>query len=449
MLNEPASTINDRRPRPSVDERPEAQPPKDDRLDAVRAAAMQVMAIETEQQPAQLKSRDVSGGMIMLMDRDARLLLRFDGRLLTDSEAAYDQLDAQFMPLNLTPVFRESDSGTHFVYVIEGRAKPQPRGWTWNAALFVLTLFSVLYVGATIWAGEFIHHNPLLGPFLRSDFNNNPLSYLHRGIPYAGAILLILGAHELGHYFAARRRGIAVTLPYFLPFPFGAFGTFGAFIQLREPMRNRKVLLEIGAAGPLAGLVFAIPILLYGLATSPTAPLGPGLVEGNSILYAAAKFLVFGEWVPNARYDVLLNQWAWAGWTGLFVTGLNLLPIGQLDGGHILYSLIGERAKYMYYPAIIGMGVLTVLTDGSLLFMLILLIFFGRVHAVPLDNITPLDPRRRLVAIVSLAVFVLVFVPVPLSEVQAVPPPPAFGDGTASLAFVVALVIVGLQRLRR
>src|SRR5690606_30091955 len=138
-------------------------------------------------------------------------------------------------------------------------------------------------------------------------------------------------------------------------------------IRLRQPMKNRKVLFEIGAAGPIAGLIFAIPILLYGLSTSPLAPLGPGMVEGNSVLYAIAKFLVFGEWIPSARVDVLVNQLAWAGWTGLFVTGLNLMPIGQLDGGHILYSLIGERAKVMYYPAIAGLAALTLLTNGGML----------------------------------------------------------------------------------
>lgn len=447
MLNEPASTINDRRPRPSVDEtiHPPVKP-GDDRLDAVRVAVMQIMAIQAEQTAGQIKP-DEAGGSILLMIRDPKLLMRFDGRLLIDSEAAYEQLDAQFLPLNLTPVFREAPDGPQFIYVIQGRAEPERRGWTWNAVLFVLTLFSVLYVGAIMRINEIAFEAPLVGIVLSNSFNQNPLPELWRGIPYAAAILLILGAHELGHYFAARRRGIAVTLPYFLPFPFGVFGTFGAFIQLRQPMKNRKILFEIGAAGPIAGLIFAIPILLYGLSTSPLAPLGPGMVEGNSVLYAIAKRLVFGDWIPNARVDVLVNQLAWAGWTGLFVTGLNLLPIGQLDGGHVLYSLVGERAKYIYYPAIAALAALTLLTDGGLLFMLVLLIFFGRTHAVPLDNITALDPRRRFYAIATLAVFVLVFVPVPLS--LRTESAGLFGLGPSALAAATALVITGLQRLRR
>lgn len=447
MLNEPASTIHDRRPRPSVDETLKPPAPPDERLDAVRVAVMQVLAIRTEHTPTTLTGADLGGGTIMLMVRDAKMLLRFDGRFLIDSEAAFDQLDAQFAPLNLTPVFRVTDGNTHSVYVIEGRAKPERRGWTWNAVLFAATVLSVLYVGAIMRINEIGFEMPLVGLFHSNSFQSNPLPYLHYGIPYAAGVLLILGAHELGHYFAARRRGIAVTLPYFLPFPFGVFGTFGAFIQLREPMKNRKVLLEIGAAGPLAGLVFAVPIVLFGLATSITAPVGPGLVEGNSILYAVAKRLVFGDWLPNAQIDVLVNQLAWAGWTGLFVTGLNLLPLGQLDGGHVLYSLIGERAKLIYFPAIAALAALTLLTEGSLMFMLILLIFFGRTHAVPLDNVTPLDPRRRALAIGTLAVFLLVFVPLPLTVRTGTPGVP--GLEPSALAAATALVLAGLRRLRR
>ncbi len=446
MLNEPASTVSDRRPRPSVDETSLAAAPRDERLEAVRVAVMQVMAISAERKPGELTPEEASGGSIMLMIREPKLLMRFEGKLLIDSETAYDQIDAQFMPLNLTTVFREVQDIQH-IYVIQGRSEPAPRNWYWNAALFIATLFSVLYVGAIMRINEIGFEMPLAGLVLSASFNNNPLAELWRGIPYAGAILLILGAHEFGHYFAARRRQIAVTLPYFLPFPFGAFGTFGAFIQLRQPMRNRKVLLEVGAAGPLAGMIFAIPILLYGLATSPTTPIGPGLVEGNSLLYAVAKRLVFGEWLPGAQIDVLVNQLAWAGWTGLFVTGLNLLPIGQLDGGHVLYSLIGERAKVLYFPAIAGLVALTLLTDGGLMFMLILLIFFGRTHAVPLDNITPLDPRRRAIAIFTLVVFLLVFVPIPLSVrgSEAM----LFGSVPSALSAATATVIVAIQRLRR
>ena len=189
-------------------------------------------------------------------------------------------------------------------------------------------------------------------------------------------LLLILGAHELGHYFAARHHRLAVTLPYFIPAPppFSIFGTFGAFIQLREPMRNRKMLLDVGAAGPLVGLIFAIRILLIGLSTAQVGPIVPGGdVEGNSLLYAFSKILIFGRFLPDGAQDVYLNQIALAGWTGLLVTALNLMPVGQLDGGHILYSLIGNTARKLYYPFLIGMAALTVFFSGAWLFWVVVL----------------------------------------------------------------------------
>ncbi|MBL8157735.1 MAG: site-2 protease family protein, partial [Anaerolineae bacterium] len=135
-------------------------------------------------------------------------------------------------------------------------------------------------------------------------------------------------------------------------------GTMGAFIQLRQPMRNRKVLFDVGASGPLVGLLFAIPILFIGLSSAQLGQIIPGvpyLYEGDSLLYAFAKTLTFGRFVLDGAWDVMVtsSQLAWAGWTGLLVTALNLIPIGQLDGGHILYALIGERARRLYYPILL------------------------------------------------------------------------------------------------
>ncbi len=278
--------------------------------------------------------------------------------------------------------------------------------------LFVLTIFSLLYVGATSEIGLFSRLDQIL-----------------IGWPYALGVLLILGTHELGHYFAARYHKVAVTLPFFIPLPLpGTLGTLGAFIQLREPMRNRKVLLDIGAAGPLAGLIVAIPVLLIGLKTSPVL-LSPVIdlftlksqtviyvLEGNSILYALAKIIVFGRFLPSGMHDVFINQLASAGWTGLLVTGLNLIPVGQLDGGHALYSLIGEQARRLYYPFIVVLALLATVYTGWLIWI-VLLFAFGRVYATPLDMITPLNPRRRLIAVIALIVFVLVAMPIPFQEI--------------------------------
>jgi membrane-associated protease RseP (regulator of RpoE activity) len=251
--------------------------------------------------------------------------------------------------------------------------------------------------------------------------------------------MLILGAHELGHYFAARRHRQSVSLPYFIPMPFTFLGTMGAVIRSREPMKNRRTLMDIGAAGPLAGLVFAIPILFIGLYTSQVDLIpAQGLREGNSALYAVAKLITKGEFLPNDTYDVFMNQMTLAGWLGLLVTGLNLIPVGQLDGGHVLYSLVGRYARRAYYPVIGGMVVLAVMAPQIWGFWVVILFFLGRLYAPPLDDITTLDPRRRAVAIATLVVFALTFVPLPFTiynnegapppqnNVEAVPPPLAF-----------------------
>ena len=231
------------------------------------------------------------------------------------------------------------------------------------------------------------------------------------------SLMAILGAHELGHYFAARHHGVPVSLPYFIPFPIPPIGTMGAFIRLKAPVKNKRALFDVGAAGPLAGLLFAVPILFIGLAMSPVEalPAGGYTLEGNSIFYALAKLAVKGQFLPNGSEDVLLSQVAWAGWVGLLVTGLNLIPGGQLDGGHIAYVLFGKRAKLFFWPVIIGLVALVILT-GTFMWGLwaALLFFLGRAHAEPLDDVTPVDNRRRWLAAFTLILFVFVFVPIPL-----------------------------------
>jgi len=249
-----------------------------------------------------------------------------------------------------------------------------------------------------------------------------------RGWVYALCVMLILGAHELGHYFAARHHKINVTLPYFIPLPIGIFGTMGAFIQLREPVRNRRQLFDVGVSGPLAGLIFAIPILFIGIATAQINPLPTEedcreegicgyVLEGNSLFYAAAKYVVHGELLPGNGRDLTLNQMAFAGWTGLFVTALNLIPIGQLDGGHVMYTLFGRYARRAYVPALIALAVLALFNPNWVLWVF-LLFFFGRVYAEPMNDLTPLDSGRRRLGYIILAIFFLIFTPSPLTVVS-------------------------------
>lgn len=332
--------------------------------------------------------------------------VRFRGRFLDDPAECFGELRRRFERHGYTPTIEHEPDNRVAIIGLPVVFHPVRSRWSINLVLFIATILSTLFVGATYGAET-----------------ADQVWQLWRGIPFAASILLILGAHELGHYFAARRHHVPVTLPYFIPMPFSLFGTLGAFIRLQGPVSNRRALFDVGAAGPLTGLVFAVPILLIGLATSKLGPITPGgLFEGNSLLYVALKYAIFGQVLPGNGVDVYLNQVAWAGWVGLFVTGLNLLPVGQLDGGHVAYSLFGRRAQAFFWPTIALLALITVYSfvRGSLVLTwalwIFLLLAFGRYHARPLDDISELDPRRRILAYFTLALFVLVFVPLPLAS---------------------------------
>jgi Zn-dependent protease len=446
MLHEPASTREDR---PAV-RAPQLPLSREEVLfNELRQMVAEVMAIDHElfAEPDTLPQVAVTP--------ESRLIATFEGQLTLDSEAAYDRLDARLAPLQHIAAFRLTVSPPpqparpHTIHILTGRANPRPRSWWPNALLFIATLVSLLLVGTTLAISEMAETDVAEAMQVAA---NLPLE-LWRGFPYALGLLLILGSHELGHYFAARRHKLAVTLPYFIPLPFiSLFGTMGAFIQLRQPMKNRKMLFDVGASGPLIGLIFAVPILFIGLATTRLTPAGGGgLYEGDSLLYAAAKIITFGHFLPDGRMDVCVNcsQLLWAGWTGLLVTALNLLPLGQLDGGHVLYALVGDKARRLYFP-IMGVMFLLVFVTDVWLFWLVLLLLFGRVYATPLDMITPLDSRRRVLAIFTLIVFVLIFVPAPLAEQAAAPALPDAPRNSAMLLPLVASALVLVRsRLRR
>jgi membrane-associated protease RseP (regulator of RpoE activity) len=344
------------------------------------------------------------------LDRPEKGFILFRGRVIFDLADSFDRLHSRFETAGFTPMVREDDNGNIVLIAMPVVFKSEPSNWLINLGLFIATVLSTLFVGAS---SEFAAQGGDITTFTAAD--------LLLGLPYCLSILLILGAHEFGHYFAARYHKVPVTLPYFIPFPVSLFGTMGAFIRLKAPVLNRRALFDVGAAGPLAGLVFAIPILIYGLYVSPIEPLPAEsyYLEGNSILYAALKFLIKGDFYPTATHDVFISQLAWAGWVGLLVTGLNLFPVGQLDGGHISYVLFGSRAKYFFWPVIILLVTLGILTFTTAWFLWVVLLFvFGRRHAEPLDSVTELDPKRKALAIFTLLLFFLVFVPIPLQIIN-------------------------------
>lgn len=327
--------------------------------------------------------------------------IRFRGAFLQDIPDVFDDLRLRFEALGFTPSVRKEDE--HIILIaLPGlfRAEPKEGQWRTSGLLFLATIVSTLFVGASA------------EPAYQS------IRDIWMGWPMSLSILLILGAHELGHYFAARYHGVETSPPYFIPIP-TIIGTMGAFITLKEPMKNRRVLFDIGIAGPLAGLIFAIPILFIGLANSPVEIINPSLGsmrEGNSIFYYLAKYMVSGHFLPDGLLDVRLNQVAWAAWGGLLVTGMNLIPVGQLDGGHVLYALLGRRAKNAYWPVLIGLAAISVITRSyTWVFWIGMLLFYGKKHAEPLDDVTELGAYRRALAIFALVIFVLLFVPIPLT----------------------------------
>jgi len=264
--------------------------------------------------------------------------------------------------------------------------------------LFFLTLLTTILAGA-LQEGV----NPLKDP-----------EQLYRGVPFSFALMSILLAHELGHYLISRKHGLNVTLPFFLPAP-PIIGTFGAFIKMRSPIRDRRILMDVGAAGPLVGVGVAIPLLIVGLRLSEVKLIQGevGMNLGSSLLLSLLSRLVVGP-LPEG-YDIVIHPVGFAGWIGLLVTSLNLLPVGQLDGGHVAYALLGEiqnRIAKFVYAALIVLGVVG--WQGWLVWA-VLLWFMGIRHPMPTDWWVPLDTKRKLIGWIAVGIFILTFIPVPFS----------------------------------
>lgn len=270
------------------------------------------------------------------------------------------------------------------------------------AVLFVITVFTTVVSGA-------LYHG--------ADIFKDPWGLVH-GVPFSVSLLLILGTHELGHYIASRRHGVVTTLPTFIPgppFPPPMIGTFGAVIRIKSPITTRAALIDIGAAGPLAGFVVAIFVTAWGLGESVVIPsrLPPGAINlGDSLIFKILTRVVIGP-LPES-HDVLLNPIAFAGWIGMFVTAMNLLPVGQLDGGHLVYSILGRRHRRFSIAVIAALVVLGALRWPGWIVWAVLISIIGIWHPPVEDQDEPLDGRRRLTLAAALAVFVLTFMPTPV-----------------------------------
>ena len=300
----------------------------------------------------------------------------------------------------------------HLLGAVQQRRPKFQHRYTIHIVLFLATLFTTSFTRAF----EFLYGAWSVGdprPFLLFNWE----TFTH-GLWYAVPLLLVLGAHEFGHYFACRFHDVDATLPYFLPAPLPLTGTLGAVIRIREAFPSKRALFDIGVAGPIAGFLALIPVLLGGLMLSDVVPVQDTrdvLHFGEPLLFKLAAWWHFGNVPPG--YEVMLHPMGFAAWWGMLATALNLMPFGQLDGGHVVYSLLGRRAAYVSLGTL---GAAMLLTMGSLswlsmtVMMLVMALVLGVRHPRIVDEDTPLDSGRRLVAACALLIFVLCFTPVPI-----------------------------------
>jgi hypothetical protein len=323
-------------------------------------------------------------------------------------EERFDRLRQALWTQGYIPLLRR-DSGEEFIEVIRRPRTGRSRIWI-NLLLLAGTVGTTSFAGALIWLTFRGEPALTIGDFLYGE--------LYFGAP----VMAILGLHELAHYVMARRRHLEASLPYFMPVPPPfILGTLGAFISIREPFPDKKALFDVGAAGPLAGFAASIPIALAGLFLSVHAPVVPATYCGVTVLGTSYGNLLIGTplfwWVFSLFLPanlVNLHPLALAGWVGILVTAINLLPAGQLDGGHVFRALFGDRARFVSYAAVVllfGLGLFYV----GWLFFAILVLFLGLRHPPPLNDITPIGTGRYIVGGLVAAILVTGFVVIPLS----------------------------------
>ena len=297
-----------------------------------------------------------------------------------------------------------------YATVSRPKTRAVPRGWPRNLLLFLVTLLTTTWGGA-YWQGV----DPFAGAALAVADLPEIARGLATGLPFSLSILWILTCHEFGHYFAARRYGLDTTLPFYIPIPpfLSPIGTLGAVIKMNTPLYNRRILMDVGAAGPLAGILAALPVLAYGILRAPEVPLteGAGLYFSEPLLFQGLERLLRPDLVPGG--DIQATGLVLAGWLGLFVTALNLLPVGQLDGGHVLYALLGKgqhRVGALCFAALAGLGWLW---EGWWLWVVVILLLVRVKHPPILDLDLPLDGTRKALGWVTVLLFALCFHPVP------------------------------------
>jgi len=326
-------------------------------------------------------------------------------------EEKFDSLRKSLKDKGYVPMLKH-EQGEHIIYIIKKPKRKEKPVWI-NYLLLIATIITTILTGSMlhlkkmdIWslpnpADIFLLENLLYGAL----FFSLPL-------------MSILFVHEMGHYFISKKHGIATSLPYFIPVPpvlgFN-IGTFGALISSRDPMPNKKALFDVGIAGPLAGFFVAIPVIIIGVATAEIIPIPTiensevgSVIFGNSLLIdpIISRGLLH---IPAGFTYNMMSPLIFAGWVGLLITSINLLPAGQLDGGHIFRAVLGEKQKYVGWAAVFIM-----ILTGWLFFAFIIIFMMGMMHPPPLNDDTEIDMKRKLLFIVAIAMLILCYIPYPI-----------------------------------
>lgn len=325
----------------------------------------------------------------------------------TTLEESFDRMREEMAGQGYIPMITY-EKGEHIVQVAR---KPQTkyRSVSVNVIFLLITILTTTLAGLSLWDG---YQDVPSGEMWAAK------NWMMGALTFSIPLLAILGVHELAHYFAARRRHIAASLPFFIPGLPNFLGTFGALISIRDPIPNRKAMLEIGVAGPIAGFLLAIPLAILGLIlTNDGAKLAP-INEGGTVYAISfpAIYIWLEQFIP-IQSDYMIHPTAFAAWAGLFVTALNLLPVGQLDGGHVARALLGDKARYLSWVTLAAMIALSMFFFGWILLAVLVLIFGAR-HPPPLNDISKLGAKRTIVGVLTLSILLVGFVPIPMMIIQ-------------------------------
>jgi membrane-associated protease RseP (regulator of RpoE activity) len=321
------------------------------------------------------------------------------GKLNPPIDKTISEIKEYFSSTEYTPIFTEEKKQHVIQFGIFKKAEEKPKYWL-NLLLFLATILSTIFAGSFNSGG-----NP---------FEN--ISDIWLGVPFSFSIMAILTCHEMGHYFTSRKAGMITTLPFFIPVPFHFLGTFGAVIKMKSIVPSRSSLLRVGMAGPIAGFLVALPITIIGISLSEVRMATEGatyLKLGDSLLFYLLGKIIHPN-IPQGA-EIFLHPIAFAGWLGLLVTSMNLIPIGQLDGGHVAYSVFLQRRKLFYIPLVIGLFALGIFLWVGWFVWVLLAFFLARRDPVIQDSLTPLTKREKLYALFPLIVLILTFIPKPFS----------------------------------